>query len=57
MSSCKTVPIRVGKQTATATYRRLDAVSKPGAKVGHHDFVEHPPSALDTLRVAVKGKR
>ena len=56
MSNSKTT-IKVGKGTATATYRRLDAVAKPGAKVGHHDFVEHPPTPLDTLRRALKGAK
>jgi hypothetical protein len=55
----KSTTIKLGKATVRATYKRLNAIAQPGAKVGHHDFVEHDPGelALRELRGKLKKAR
>lgn len=45
-----TATIKLGKASVRATYKRLNAVTQPGAKVGHHDVVEYATPADVALR-------
>ena len=57
MLKSDTARVKLGTGVATVTYKRLDAVAKPDAKVGHHDFVEHAKPAevaLERLHAAIK---